>query len=387
MIPARTRRAVGTGFSLIELLVSMAIALVVTLAVTTVLVLNEGNKRSTTSVNDVNQTGTYVAYVLDRSIRSAGSGFSQRWRDAYGCLINASKTETAILPMPVAFPASSPFANVPKAVRLAPVLIGKNMANTATQVRGDVLTVMGGTAGFSETPQQVAASGAVNANMALPNSVGYAAGDLVLLADTGAPADCILQQVSTVAGGVMTFGGGDDYHNASAITFRPSTISIQLGSVRGNPPQLQLYGVGDDNTLFNYDLLQANGAAAAAIAEGVVEMRALYGVDSSAAPGVIDAWIDPIASSGYAAEQLADGSAAAQLKLRRIVAIRLGFVLRTSLQERDAVVPDPTTLTLFSDLGNALQQTRTITGSDTRYRFRTIELTIPLRNVLFAPAS
>ncbi len=385
----RTRRAVGTGFSLIELLVSMAIALVVTLAVTTVLVLNEGNKRSTTSVNDINQTGTYVAYVLDRSIRSAGSGFSQRWRDAYGCRIDAAKAGNTILPMPVAFPA--PFATVPPEVRLVPVLIDKGRADAGGQVRGDVLTVMGGTGGFGEMPQPVQPKGISNISLVLPNTVGYAAGDLVLVADKGVTAGCMLQQVSAVAGGVLTFGGA--YRNTTGTnvnltSFGDSTVSIQLGNSPNNPPQLQLYGVGDDNTLFSYDLLQANGAGAMPIADGVVEMRALYGVDTSATPdGVLDAWIDPIAGSDYAAENLTNGSAAAQVRLRRIVAVRLGFILRTSLQERDAVVPGGTTLTLFSDLGNTMQQTRTITGSDTRYRFRTIEVTIPLRNVLFAPAS
>jgi hypothetical protein len=44
-------------------------------------------------------------------------------------------------------------------------------------------------------------------------------------------------------------------------------------------------------------------------------------------------------------------------------------------------------LTLFSDLPAAMQQTRTISGDDTFFRFRTTEVTVPLRNVLLAPAS
>ena len=62
------------GFSLIELMVSMAIALVVTLAVFGVLVASEDRKRTSTALNDANQTGAYAAHLIDRSIRSAGSG-------------------------------------------------------------------------------------------------------------------------------------------------------------------------------------------------------------------------------------------------------------------------------------------------------------------------
>ena len=391
MTTARVRRSTAIGFSLIELLVSMAIALVVTLAITAVMIRTEGSKRSTSSVNDINQTGAYVAYVLDRSIRSAGSGFAQRWRDSFGCAIDAAKTSAAILPMPAAFAASSPFANVPQTIRLAPVLIGKGLADTASQVRGDVLTVMGGTAGFGESPLTVQPASVTTTNLRLPNALGYATGDLVLLADTSVPAGCMMQQVSAAVIDTLTFGG--DYYkstgtNVNLTNFGGSTVSIQLGSAPNNPPQLQLYGVGDNNTLFSFDLLQLNGADAVPIADGVVEMRALYGVDTTTPPdGVLDAWIDPIAGSGYTRAELTDGSAAAQVKLRRIVAIRLGLVMRTSLQERNAVAPSGTTLTLFGDLGSTLTQTRTITGNDTFYRFRTVELTIPLRNIMFAPSS
>lgn len=389
MTPVRVRRA-AAGFSLIELLVSMVIALVVTLAITAVLLRNEGSKRSTTSVNDVNQTGAYIAFVLDRSIRSAGSGFAQRWQDAFGCSINAAKANTAILPRPTAFAATSPFANAPQAIRLAPVMIGKGAADTGTQVRGDRLTVMGGTAGFGETPQAVLPGSVTNSDLRLANSVGYKEGDIVLLADRLTPNGCMLQQINNATAGLLTFGGtyfkttGTDVKLSD---FGASTVSIQLGNAAGGTPQLMLYGVGDDNTLFSYDLLQADDGMPTSIADGVVEMRALYGVDTSAlldgSAGIT--WTDP-GATGYTQGELTDGSNAAQLKLRRIVAIRLGLILRTSLKEREAVASG-TTLTLFSDLPAAVQQTRAITGSDTFYRFRTVELTIPLRNLLFAPHS
>jgi type IV pilus assembly protein PilW len=387
-------RIAAGGFSLIELLVSMAIGLIVTLAITTVMVRTGGDRRTSASVNDINQTGTYVSYVLDRAVRNAGSGFAQSWTDAFGCRINAAKSNTAILPRPTAFPASSPFASVSQTARLAPVLIGKGLADTGAQTRGDVLTVMGGTAGFGELPLDVKTSSVTNTDMRLPNTLTYNANDLVLLADPAVTGGCIVEQVASRAGDTLTFGG--TYYktagtNVALSAFGATTVAVQLGNASNNPPQMQLYGVGDNSTLFSYDLLQIDGTdASVPIANGVVEMRAVYGVDTTTPPdGTLDTWIDPVSGSGYTVADLScDQSLVtcnSRALLRSIVAVRVGLILRTSLQERDPVVPSGATETLFSDIG--LTQTRTLSTAERNFRFRTIEFTVPLRNLLYAPAS
>jgi len=404
----------AAGFSLIELLVSMVIALVVTLAISSVLIRSEGSKRSTTSVNDVNQTGTYLAYVMDRTIRSAGSGFAQRWADAFGCVLDASKGGTAILPLPAA--ASAPFNNMPLQVRVAPVLIGKGLADNGPQVRGDVLTVMGGTSGAGDMPQLVKTGSVAASTLRVTNALGYNSNDLVLLADQSA-AGCMVQQIapppltSGVSGDQVFFTGAAYSRNNGTVVnlagFGANTYAIQLGSapVAGSPaspPQMLFYGVGDNNTLFSFDLLRVNSGDVIPVADGVVEMRALYGVDTTmpVPDGLLDAWVDPVGGSGYSQAELTDGSAAARTRMRRIVAVRIGLILRTSLQERisdryqgqypDSTSPaslPSTTLTLFSDMPAALRQTRTIVGADNLYRYRTIEFTVPLRNTLYSPTS
>jgi type IV pilus assembly protein PilW len=389
-----SRRSIG--FSLIELLVSMAIGLVVTLAITSVLVRSEGTKRSTTSVNDLSQTGAYSAYLLDRAIRNAGSGFSQTWSTMYGCLLNASSGGTQVLPASLS--ASPTFANVTSTTmptRLSPVIIGKDLADSGTQVRGDVLMVMGGTAGAAEMPLAVTPGSVTSSQLLVSNTLGYQANNIILLADTSVTGGCLLEQVGPTVGGtpqVVPLSG--TYYTGSGASvnltdFGAGTIMAQLGVDVTNPPQLQLFGVGANNALFSYDLLQVGGDEQP-IADGVVEMRAVYGLDTTSPPdGVLDSWVDPVSGSGYEASALLDGSLASQAKLRQIVAIRLGFILRTSLPERpqDYQQPAGTTLTLFSDLPTAVQQTRTLSTSDLNYRFRTVEATIPLPNVLEAPQS
>ena len=426
MKPGLAPRARAAGFSLIELLVSMVIGLVVTLAITSVLIRTEGSKRGTTSVNDLNQTGAYTAFVLDRAIRSAGSGFSQSWSTAYGCLLDASYEGTPVLPLPAAIPATSAFANItpplplhPLPIRLAPVIIGKGLADTTgvgAQVRGDVLIVMGGTAGVGESPQSVLPGSATATNLRLPNTLGYRTGDMVLLADTGVAGGCMMQQItfpgSTAGSTDQNLPLAGTYYAAtgthvSLASFGASTITMQLGNAVGNLPQFQLFGVGNNNTLVSYDLLQPTPPDIE-VADGVVEMRALYGVetvDTTTNPllptpgldGKLDAWVDPIDLSGYEVSVLTNGSPASQTKLRQIVAIRLGLILRTSLQERSKLVDPvngydaPAAITLFGDatdaLGISLRHTRTLTNSELHYRYRTIEVTVPLRNVLLAPSS
>jgi len=392
-------RLSARGLSLIELLVSMAIALVVTLAITTVMIQGEGSKRSTTSVNEINQTGAYVAYLMDRQLSSAGSGYAQRWSDTFGCAVNAARSNAAILPRTTAFPA--PFANAPQTLRLAPVIIqadGANTTGTGAEVRGDLITVLAGTAGYSESPPLVQ-TGSVSGtssggSLQLPNSLGFSAGDLVLLADSSVSGGCLLEQVSSLGtGGVLQLGGLYYLQTGGTVgiaNFGASTYATQLGNVSSspaNPPMFTIFGVGDQRTLYSYDLLKSTGSdAPVPIADGVVEMRALYGLDTSPVPdGTVDTWVLPDATN-YTAAALTDGSASAKTKLRQIVAIRIGFILRTSLKEKDPIAGN-STLTLFGDLDSSLHRTRTLTADELYYRFRTVEVTIPLRNVLLAPQS
>ena len=400
----RMRGRAALGFSLIELLVSMVIALVVTLAITSVLIRSEGSKRSTTSVNDVSQTGAYVAFAMDRTIRSAGSGYSQNWLDAFGCTIDAWKDGTQILPLPAAL--EIPFAAVPLPVKLAPILIGKGMADTGGQVRGDVLTVMAGTAGASAQPQAVSPPFAPS-TIRMTNALGYQPNDLVLVADQGLSTDpakgCKLEQVAAAATSVGTdqlaLGGAQFSRDAgsvvglSELVASTSPIAIQMGNVPAvagnpsNPPQMLLYGVGDNNTLNSFDLLRvglpASTRTPTPIADGVVEMRALYGVDTTTpSKGNVDLWIDP-ATAGFTQTDLTNGSPASQRNLRGISAVRIGLILRTSLQERDPI-PAGTSLTLFNDQP-ALRRIRVLAGDELFFRYRTVEFTVPLRNPLYAP--
>jgi type IV pilus assembly protein PilW len=399
-------RAAQRGLTLIELLVAMVIGLVVVLAVTSVVTVGETHKRSTTSTNDMNQSGSYATYMIDRLLRSAGSGFAQTGtRGLFGCRLSATRliggTATAILPRTAsAFPA--PFetllggsgAAAAGNLRLAPFLIAKG----ATAGASDTLVIMGGNAAAGDVPRRIRSGFPGNNNLRLDNTIGLANGDIGLVSQEGTP-DCLIEQVNVtdatafaaVGNEVLPMGGR--YFTSTGATKSLATLAADgtslftpLGNVGANNLQFQLLGVDANRTLVAYDLLRAAGtgssegtdaAAMQALADGVVALYAVYGVDTDS-NGTVDAWIDP-AAAGYSISTLM----LAPDKMRHIVAARVALVLRSSLFEKEPVTG--ASLTVFGDLAAASQRTLTIPQADRNFRYRVIDTTIPLRNMLLLP--
>jgi type IV pilus assembly protein PilW len=379
---ATTRRN-QAGFTLAELLVALVTGMVVVLGVTIMLVRFEGGRRTLTSMNSTSTGGAYASYMLDRTLRSAGSGFVQGWREALGCELRAMRAGAAVLPRPTNFPA--PFTTVPTTLRLAPLIA---FAGAGTD-SSDVLMVATGASGLGEAPLRVLPGSSANSQLLIPATVGMRGNDLVLVAEEGMA--CMLQQVSPgFAGGadqLLTFGGtyaaaamGGQQLADMGVT-QTAWVSA-LGNTTGNLPSLRLLGVGANNTLVSHDVLRLDGTDAInPEADGVVDMRVRYGVDTND-DGILDNWVTP-ADAGWTAAELMAGTAAAQTQLRRIIAVQVGLVMRNPVLERNNVAP--ATLELFSSLPTALRHSHAISTANRLYRHRTVEVTVPLRNVLLMP--
>ena len=372
------------GFTLVELMVAVALGMALTLALATVMIRHDSGKRTVISTNDLSLTSSYVSFSLDRELRSAGSGFTQDSRNTFGCLLRAARAGAQILPRATPFPA--PFNGVPQQVRLAPLLVHAGVGTGGS----DVLAVATGSSGLGEAPIQVQLGSSTANDVRLTNTLGLRADDLVLVAEEGV--GCMVQQVTTpFAGGadqLLSFGGSyakAEIDSLQLISFSAANTAFVslLGNATGNRPMLRLFGVGANATLFSLDMLQLDGTdTAQPVIDGVVDLRALYGVDTSVpADGTIDAWVAPTAV-GFTAAALSDGSLAAHDRLLAILAVRVGIVLRSDRIEREEV--SPATLTLFADLPVAQQHTHAIAADQRRQRFRTVEFTVPLRNLMIA---
>jgi len=392
------------GVTLVELLVAVAIGLVVTLAVTTMITLSEQHRRATTSANDMGQTGSFAIYQLDRAVRSAGSALVQSaGLGVFGCKLNVG----SILPRATAFP--EPFkdnflaAAAPgntSNLRVAPVLIGKAMSDDDVS---DVLVVMRGNGNAGGIPRRISDPGSATL-LKIESSVGFAANDVLLVSQAGTT-DCLMEQVSAVGDqltnpGELTLGGnfytaGTGSTTITTLGGSTSTYISPLGSTSPGSVQFTMYGVGANSTLFSYDLLRTQGGdVAQAIADGVQEMHALYGLDTTG-DGVLDSWVDP-GATGYDIATVMTTPAT----MRQIVAVRLALVLKSSSPDRNQVTAscdgnvgtDQTGCAAYryfvglKNSANASLERELNTSAFQKVRVRVVETTIPLHNMQLLPA-
>jgi type IV pilus assembly protein PilW len=398
------RRRPAQGFSLIELMVAIVIGLVVTLAVSSVLSNSENRKRTTTSTNDINLTGAFTLYSLDQVIRSAGTGFAQSYGVSFGCQLNASKTGFGqILPVAGALP--TPFNQViggtaPASFRLAPVIIAAGRSAPGVDgVQSDVLITMGGSAGFGESALQslgLPTSTGGTGTLSLLNNISFQPNDKLLMADTpGATiTPCLFEQVAPtfVPGSAGTLPlAGAYFANAGPVQQLTSYSADAQALNLGQQPSFRLWAAGANAALYSYDLLNPS-ATANLVSEGVIDMRALYFVDTNA-DGVPDTWRAP--TTEYADTALLDGTPAGAAAIVTIKAVHIGIILRSSLQDANAIkaaagtpaaVVTPGPLQMFTDPAfNGLVYTRNLNADDQKYRYRVLETTIPVRNALLIP--
>ncbi len=387
--PTRTRRPRSplrqrvAGVTLIELLVAVLVGSALVIAITTILMRSEAGRRGLTATNDSSQNAAFVSFALDRTLRSAGSGFSQSWRSAFGCRVLAARNGVAVLPRPAGFPA--PFATVPQTVRLAPLVVHAGAGSGGS----DVLAVATGASGLGEAPLGVLAGSVTGVQLRVPSTVGLRARDLVLVLQDAN--NCMVQQVANgfIGGASQALDFGGTYASSTIAAVQLDSLGVNspaylapLGNTAGNLPALQLLGVAANATLVSYDMLRLDGSdTVTPIADSVVDLRARYGVDSNG-DGRIDSWVSP-AVAPYDAATLLDGSAASQLNLASIQAVRVGLVLRSAAPERTEVAP--ASLAMFSDLALPLRYSRALDATQRLVRHRTVEFTVPLRNVMMMP--
>jgi type IV pilus assembly protein PilW len=389
--------------TLIELMVAMAIGLGVMLAVTTLLIAGENNKRITTSTNDAEQTGAYAFHALDGLLRGAGSSIAD---SAYptdvgvlGCVLNAGP----VLPRTVAFPApfSTFLAGVTNSLVVAPLLIAPRQSDSGS----DILVVMSGSGAAGGVSRQVTGGGSAT-SMTLDNAVGFSVGDLALVSQSGIH-ECLIEEVASVAAPTLTVGGGGvTYYTATGVSPTDPSVTLNtlvsststyvtpLGNKAANNLQFELIGVGTDRTLYSFDLLQNLTKVQAvtatevsqAMADSIQGIYAIYGVDSTGNHLQQNAWASPGVATGDTAYSLANVMASPNT-MQNILAVRVALVVRSEYYDKNnGSFVSPATLTLFSGYqnaaGNSLAIPINLSATDRQYRYRVFEFTVPLRNML-----
>jgi len=391
------------GMSMVELMVAMAIALIGTIIIFQVFEVSEGIRRTTTSGGDAQQNGQIGLYVMENDLRNAGMGFNDT--PYAGCNVNAFDSTRA----PTGF-----------SLLMSPVSIVAGAANTAA----DSLSIFYGSqyvVANSTTIQSTMGTPTANVQIASSGRYGFREGDLLILAQPGT-ANCELMELTAlVDADKFSHDNTPNYtlnwvaSGAVGVTsrFNPPGGSFQFGGV--GAAATRVYNIGnpyDDNGVFNLNgptmpvyntytitnnsltvASKFSSAAAVPIADNIVHMRALYGLDDGvnnntvtlnpfyvAGDGIVDRFVDAATFDAMGAAK----------PWQYIAMVRVVMVARSALAEKssgggacDTTTAAPTWS--GSNLGGApfnMQVSLDLSADPNWqcYRYKVFETTVPLRN-------
>lgn len=329
------------GFTLIEIMIGMAVGMMALLAVLTVFEASEGYKRTITGGGDAQTNGAIAISALQRDIRQAGHGVSALSQLGCTVLLRTGLTLTGMAPVILNH------ANIPA-----------GDANTDTLLVG-----YGASVGATEGDRIITVS---SNTYTINPPVSYSVGDAVLagpLGTTNCSGTLTLGRVTGVAGSAITLGA-----NLGAI---PGNLLYNLGP----QPRLRAYAVRGGN-LTVCDFIDNDCSATAdtgnvaiwrPIASNLVSLRAQYGRDTSATmDGIVDAY------------DQTNGTTACEWA--RIAAVRLAVVARSTQYEKDAITTDGSAAT-WAGQTNAPISLSGLTNT-THYRYRKFETTVPILNIV-----
>ena len=249
------------GFTLIEIMVGMVIALVAVIIMTEVLITTESNARSTTSGNDATSNGAVMMHLMQHDLLQAGFGLNSL--NLMGC--NLTLPNGTVVPMapvvinpvlPAAIPAQD--ANTDVVLVMYGSDNGQPQGNAITLVSGSNYTVQAPTA-FNVNDYVVAVPASCATNLTLAQVTGFA------------PAPSTALTVNTVQAGATTL-----FNMGQA----PRVVGYMVRS--GSLTSCDFMATDCTNAL-NW----------VAVAGNIVSLRAQYGRDTSpvgSMTGYVSAW-------------------------------------------------------------------------------------------------
>lgn len=359
--PSQPRRRPGytraRGFSIIEIMVGLAIGLASLLAIYQLYAVSEGRRRTAAATSEAQSAGALALFAIERDIRSAGLGFAGMDSSHFGCNVQAK----------------APVAAFP----LVPVRIESG---------GTELRVLTGSSNNMFAGARYTASTPGTFTMEKSNA-GFQAGDVIVgISDTPATNgnQCFLMEVTAGAGTLQAGPGGaadpqvpiaanrvdhgttryKNFYTDEAVDprFNSTTISPPDGSEGalhslGPAPNLNVWRLLGGQ-LKRQNLLEPQSVEVA-VANDVLDFRAEYGFADDT--GQINNW---------GLTQPADWS--------RVIAIRIAVLVRSSQYEKEAVT------NASPRWANGEKEFDMSSISDWQhYRYRVYESVVPLRNTIW----
>jgi len=371
------------GFSLVEILVGIVIGMVGLLVIFKTVAIWDNHTRSTVSGGDAQVAGTLAMFNLERDIKQAGMGFGRAASGVMGCTVTGVDTSGG--GRNLSFP-------------LRPIDL------TVDATGGpDTLTVLAGNSSFFVDNARIV--GATPTAKQFKDTTGLRKGDVAVLAPASGTACELIQitdnsdpdRVSVSHSGLGSYVPDVAYQPANPAAAVPPRYNVSTGTTGtyvpggtlfnlGSAPQLNVWSVTGGRVLSRVNQMQ--GTAAVEVSDGVINMKAQYGVDADGN--------NEIANSEWVTTAPTDWS--------RVRAVRVALLVRSSQFEKPvaaastsiAMPPTPTSKNPTWAGGTFVMTNVDATGSaDTRsdtdvvpenwrfYRYRVYEKVIPLRNMIW----
>lgn len=367
MIPRSSPRT-ERGFSLVELMVGMVVALLTTIVIFRSFQAYEGQRRTTGASSDAIANGQYVTSFLGREFGQAGWGF-QLGSGGVGCDFSGGITAAAWRNFTLR-DAGGGVLTTPTGIdqrTMVPVMIVDGGSASGRQTGSDAIRVM-----YSNSVSSVAINGTVaNTTTFLPTStVTFQQGDMVLMQNTATRA-CQLGQITntnpnTTTGVQMVAGTGPcvaGSTNCGGSAFNAASTLAGSGWIAnlGSALTVNTYVV-QGNTLWQYSGILGNSYNATntpltgpitgtgyvrdtsgiglqtAVSQDIVNIQAEYGLDTQGSgttgQGVSDVDTWQAATGNYTPANLNGATAGNHNFAQQIRAIRYLVVTRSALPEK-----------------------------------------------------
>lgn len=362
------------GFSLVEVMVGLAIGMATVVIMLQMLSNSDTMKRTASGGNDAQMTGTLALYTLERDIRASGYGISAY--NILGCKLTFKTTSGASVTVPLA----------PTTINAPGDTVPPGDDNTDT-----LLVVYGNSDGSSEGDALITTSTSGSYQVATGST--FHKDDVVIAQATVRP-----PEPCTVTSDVVN----SIDEATSTLNVTPGVSGLALGSVIyniGPAPVIHAYAVRKGNlTMCDYTANDCSDATAAAaadpavwvpIAGNIVSLRAQYGRDTTAPPapmvGVVDTYdqttpatpADPLNGTPHCA-------------WARALSVRMAVVARSGAYDKDGPTTAAPSWSGSTAAPSASPKNPTALTFDLsadanwqNYRYKTLETTVPLRNAIW----
>jgi len=376
MLPSARKHS---GFSLIEIMVGMAIGLIGIVIIFQVLMMSEARKRTTGSGTDAQIAGSIAMFNLERDVRLAGYGFGTS--TYLGCSVNSYDSTRGATP-DFSF-GLYPIQIIDGGVSGAPDTINVLWGNSSAFVSNQTFTnstatskTTLGRAGLQRSDLVIVAGNSPG-QCALVEVTGDSNADALTIDHVSAPATYISAYPSSP--GVYPTVTPRYNRPASDVAGTAAAPTFSGGAIYnlGPSPQLNTWQIQNGRTLAWSDSLR-NPGSWSEVAEGIINLQAQYGLATdTTGDGLCNSDDSPNLGWGVVAPTL----------WSCLRAIRVGLLARSQQYEQDAV-----TTTAPTWAGGAFTMTNVDGTADSspgdannwrHYRYRVYQTVIPLRNMIW----